>query len=251
MVGVRLMALNVNVAGTWRGLAGNGVQVNVAGTWRTVNFGYVNVAGTWKLVYTNFNSATGGNSTTDVSDYLGTGQTWRVHVFTSSGTFSVSQGPQTFKYFVLGGGAGGGYGTGGGRGYSSESTVSLPTGNISVTVGAAVSGGYDETTNRDAPGNNGNPSSIDSYATAAGGVSRGDIVGDGATTTITGSSVSYGGSGGACSINNNSNIGGFPGGGTGATTGTAATLPGGGGGGGQFTSGGGARGEVVIAYRIS
>jgi hypothetical protein len=54
----------------------------------------------------NFNNATGG-STSVITNYNGTGQTWRVHTFTSNATFTVVDSVNTFRYLVCGGGAGG------------------------------------------------------------------------------------------------------------------------------------------------
>jgi hypothetical protein len=192
------------------------------------------------------NSANGGSESTVQIN----GKRYRVHVFTSSTNINVITGIDPFTVFVMGGGAGGGYGLGGGAGYFTETSINIPSGVTPVTVGPGVTGGYDEVTNRDASGNDGNSSSIGSIISASGGGSRGGRVGFGATTSITGSPVSYGGSGGACLINQNANTGGYPGGGVGGSTGTSATLAGGGGGGCQWTSGGGARGEVIIRYEI-
>ena len=58
----------------------------------------------------NFNSATGGTETS-VSNYNGTGQTWRIHEFTSGGTLTVNAAPTTFRVYV-GGGNGGGQSSG-------------------------------------------------------------------------------------------------------------------------------------------
>ena len=242
------MAGHTRFGGTWRE---GKPYVKVGGVWKEAQYGYVRVGGVWRQWFANFNAATGG-TVTDVPNYNGTGQTWRVHTFTSSGTLTVSVGSQPFAAAVQGGGAGGGYGAGGGRGaFTQNLSLNLPAGSHAVTVGAAVAGGYNEITNRNAPGNDGNPSSIGAYISAAAGVSRGSVVGPGATHTVAGSAISYGGNGGGCVINENRDDGtGNTGGGTGGSTGTGAWMTGGGGGGCQWTSGDGARGEVVVAYRI-
>lgn len=54
-----------------------------------------------------YNAATGG-TTADVANYNGTGQTWRVHTFTSNGNFIVTDVSSTFSALVV---AGGGDGT--------------------------------------------------------------------------------------------------------------------------------------------
>ena len=200
-----------------------------------------------------FNDASGGT----VTNYTGNGTngvngaTYRVHTFTGSANITINRAVQQFTVFAQGGGAGGGYGAGGGRGYSVEGNYTIPAGSVAVTVGSAVSGGYNEVTNRDAPGSAGIGSSLGSYVSVSGGVSRGQVIGSGASTLISGSTVNYGGSGGACIINQNANSGGYPGGGTGGSTGNPANMTGGGGGGCQWTSGGGARGEVIVRYRTS
>lgn len=151
-----------------------------------------------------FNAATGG-TTTDVSNYNGTGQTWRVHSFLSSGTFTVTQSTQPFSVLVVGaGGAGasnGGNsgpagGSGGGGNVAQSSSLFIPPAANAVTVGVS-----------------GNPalgSSIGTLVTALNGpngtTSSGVPAGPSnlTTSTITGSSVSYAGQGspgGWCSPN--------------------------------------------------
>lgn len=96
-----------------------------------------------------------GGTVTLVSNYNGTGETWRVHSFTSSGTLTVRSNAQPFRALVLGGGASSGdylvglfnnnpsnpaalglcMGGGGGAGeFYENDAVALPTGNIAVTV---------------------------------------------------------------------------------------------------------------------
>ena len=88
----------------------------------------------------NFNKATGG-TVTEVTNYNGMGETWRVHTFTGNGTLNVEMAPQPFRVLVVGGGGGGGggggnqHGGGGSGGYGSDSTISISTGAHSVVVG--------------------------------------------------------------------------------------------------------------------
>lgn len=96
-----------------------------------------------------FNDATGGTITT-VTDYNGTGQTWRVHSFTSSGTFTVTRSNFPYKVLVVGGGGGGGNnnqsatnGGGGAGGYLYDASSTISINSYSVTVG---SGGAEEVT---------------------------------------------------------------------------------------------------------
>lgn len=91
-----------------------------------------------------FNNAVGG-VVTEVEDYLGTGQTWRVHTFTSPGSFEVLSAPASFRVLVVGGGGAAGPtassrggGGGGGGGVFDQSGVTLPVGNYPVSPGAAT-----------------------------------------------------------------------------------------------------------------
>jgi hypothetical protein len=88
-----------------------------------------------------FNDATGGTETT-VSNYNGTGETWKVHTFTSSGTFTVSTSSEDFRVLVVGSGGGGGYcanslfGGGGGAGRMIEDNArSISGGTHSIVIG--------------------------------------------------------------------------------------------------------------------
>jgi hypothetical protein len=181
-----------------------------------------------------FNSATGG-TTADVSNYNGTGQTWRVHTFASNGTFTVSSSQATFRALAVGGGSGGQPGSSycvagnpGTHGTATENqSLSLANTSYSVTVGGA--------------GGTSNISTV--TGTGAGGGTR-------FSSNITGSSVTYAaasGGQGAC---------GCPG-----SNGGPGTVPGGAGGGGggggncsPFNPGGGgpgAAGRVFVSYRTA
>ena len=98
-------------------------------------------------------TATGGI----VNDYSdpGSGKIYRSHIFTSSGSFSVSAygagspTAQAVEYLVVGAGGGGGGGTGGaggGGGAGAFRTGTLPIstspGSYTVTIGAGGAGGY-------------------------------------------------------------------------------------------------------------
>ena len=98
----------------------------------------------WKLIKQSF-EATGGNSVTESGGY-------KIHTFTSSGTFSVVKGQTEVEYVVVGGGGaggaddGGGGGAGGyrssvngeasGGGAAAESKLVVSQGNYTVTIGA-------------------------------------------------------------------------------------------------------------------
>jgi hypothetical protein len=81
-------------------------------------------------------AATGGT----VSEVISQGIRYRVHTFTSTGTFSVSDPGSwnEFEYLVVAGGGGGHpwVGAGGGGGGVLEGATSLSSGNTTITVGA-------------------------------------------------------------------------------------------------------------------
>ena len=88
-----------------------------------------------------YNAATGG-TVTDVENYNGTGQRWRVHTFTGSGTFTVQAADKPFRVLVVaGGGHGGpanpdgGGGGGGGGGHVADASRTITAGAHGVTVG--------------------------------------------------------------------------------------------------------------------
>ena len=105
-------------------------------------------------------TATGGV----ISDYTSGPAVYRAHIFTSSGTFSVTA-PGTFgdtvEYLVVAGGGGGGagwYGGGGGAGgfrTGSGIPVNATPGSYSVTVGG---GGNGSSAGNGADGSDGTPS---------------------------------------------------------------------------------------------
>lgn len=233
---------------------------------------------------TGFNNASGGNSVTTVANYNGTGQTWKIHTFTSNGTFSVTDYPGVnfFRILLVGGGNAGsasvaasGSGSGGAGGkVLDNASQAIPVGSYSITVGGS-----------------GAASTLGALASSATGVSGGsggagkgvgaDQVGnnggDGPTSNITGSTLYYSGGGGGGSVTQNGSTpplaggnGGNRGGGAGgssdqptANAGAAGTAnTGGGGGGGAISTnpgnpwstaagGAGGSGIVVISYRIA
>lgn len=83
-----------------------------------------------------FITATGGTETTDGN--------FKVHTFTSNGTFTVISGSETGAYLVVGGGGGGGFrrgGGGGGGGVLYNASYALSPGSYSVVVGSRGVGG--------------------------------------------------------------------------------------------------------------
>lgn len=150
-----------------------------------------------------WNNATGG-STSNVSNYNGTGQTWRVHSFSSGGTFTTTSATQPFRTLVTAGSGGGGASTHsgicggpGGRGQTvTNDSTSLGVGSYTITVGGGGGGGAWQAN----PGGSGGSSSISGIASATPGSGGcGGCWGGGPATSfstvssnITGSSVTYG-----------------------------------------------------------
>ena len=230
---------------------------------------------------TSFNSATGGTPN-DITNYNGTGQTWRTHTFTANGTLTVTSAPSTFRVFAVGGGGGGknwvgsdSYGGGGGGGgLLDNSSATLAASSFSVVVG---SGGTGDTINGGASsistfsaggglagttfgrsGSSGTPQSNlggfvatePAYSLGGGGGGAGGAGGN--------ANAGAGGAGGASLSNNASgtSVAYAPGGGgacCGSTVGTTGTARGSGGGGGTPGTTGrpGVAGIVIVAYRIA
>jgi len=94
----------------------------------------------WPGLQTNI-TATGG-TITDITDG---GVNYRVHTFTSSGTFDVTSGSQNIEYLIVAGGAGGSSGGNGGGGAGGlifqNSTVSVSSNSVTVGSGGAAGTG--------------------------------------------------------------------------------------------------------------
>jgi hypothetical protein len=170
-------------------------------------------------------TATGGTVTTP-----GDGYTY--HVFTASGTFTVSAGSNNVEVLVVAGGGGGataitvnGAGGGGAGGLVSATSYAVSTGSYTVTVGA---GGATATV--------GNDSVFDTITALAGGAG-------GITSTIGGNGGSAGGGGGNAAGGTATQ--GNSGGGTGfGNNGGAGSTRSGGGGGGANAVGSNANGPT-------
>lgn len=215
----------------------SGLTANTAYTiyLRAVNIVGSGPASTVLAVTTNpiFMSASGG-STQDVT--VGA-QTFRVHTFTGSGTFTVSTVGSfgTVEYLVVGGGGGGGTGPGGGGGGGGFRTnVAGQTSGRNSSAEAAMS------------------VSATSYGvTVGGGGARGNNLGGNTFPTNGGNSsfngiTSLGGGAGGFYWFTNGNAGGSGGGGTSGTGGAGTTNQGGDGrsGSGYRCGGGGAPGSA-------
>jgi hypothetical protein len=102
--------VHFKIGGTWTEIKNVWIKEN--GVWTEKAVPHVNDGGTWKPVMSYFPYATGGNSIYNIT--VGS-DTYRVHEFTSNGSFSVSSGG-IMEYLVVAGGGGGGGGRGGGGG---------------------------------------------------------------------------------------------------------------------------------------
>lgn len=144
-----------------------------------------------------WNNATGG-TVTEIPNYNGTGERWRVHTFTTDGVLTIERATQPFRVLVQGGGGGGGganntsHGGGGNGGYGTDTTLTLTPGAHAVEVGTG--GGYAFYEWESYPGS---PSSI-STLSAEGGLG-GQVLcttcygaNNGPTSDISGASVAYG-----------------------------------------------------------
>ena len=164
-----------------------------------------------------FNEATGG-TVTEIANYNGSGELWRVHTFTSSGSLVVSSDadPNGFRVYALGGGGAGGAGGGGGGGVQ-DGSFTIPSGSHTITIGAGGAGrggnnnGYD-----------GSASSVGSIVVAGGG--QGGRYQSGYTTAVTGGNSGSPQSNSGAKSNGGNQSGG---GGTAQTNYTTNTMTGG------------------------
>ena len=144
-----------------------------------MSFGYQTLGfGAYTSRGPEFYTATGGSVTTDGN--------YKVHSFTSSGTFSVSEvasdpSNAELDYLIIAGGASGGANSGsgggaGGRLYLENYTGITSTGNITVTVGAGGAGmSWGVPYGR---GNNGANSVFNSITATGGGTGSGNYGSD-------------------------------------------------------------------------
>lgn len=235
-----------------------------------------------------YNNATGGSIST-VNNYNGTGQNWRVHTFTGSGTFTTTSNAFPFRILCVGGGENGSFngqagaaflmsGSGGDGGAVLDTTGSIAIGAQTITVGAGGTNTFGASGAFATPSTIGGFSSGSGLPGGGGGSGRsgsqeppftGGGGGTGRTTNISGANVVYSGGGGGGGFGGGGGGGGgFRGGGDGGGGGpvgsegsnggggsgsanTGGAGGGAGGGGMNFASGGaGGSGIVIIAYQI-
>ena len=136
-----------------------------------------------------YNVASGGTVTT-VTD---AGRTYRVHTFTSDGTFTVTRADQPFSVLVVAGGGGsavaadGTVAVGGGGGIIDAPRVLLPTGALGITVGAGGPAG--------APGGPSEVPGVGTSPAGAGGTPGATVVSPSVRSPISGRDLRYGGAG--------------------------------------------------------
>ena len=158
-----------------------------------------------------FIEATGGSTSTD-GDY-------KVHQFTSSGTFEITSGSGDVEYLVIGGGGGTSTTNGGGGGagaFRTDTKEDMGVGEYTVTIGA----GSDGTTEAGFPPDNGGDSVFDDITAKGGGYGgRGGQNGGSSTGGSGGGSgnSATGGSSGAYGNDGGSDSGGERGGGGGGS----------------------------------
>ena len=175
-------------------------------------------SGTQWLHMSNKFSATGGTEST----YSSGGVNYKVHTFTSSGTFTANASGSV-DYLVVAGGGGGGADSGGGAGAggyrssvagessgggaSAESKLSLSAGSYTVTIGAGGTGSIN-TPNGNAPRGPNGQNSVFASITSTGGGGGGPGQGLGYVNGAGASGGSGGGGGGAYPNNGTQGAGG-------------------------------------------
>ena len=200
---------------------------------------YTNESNVGDNILQPFIAATGGTITTS-GDF-------KIHTFTSSGTFTVTDaggpgGSTTVDYLVIAGGGGGGKvvgGAGGAGGYR-ESFPNPATGGFPVsaqaypiTIGAGGTNASSPVPQNASPGSNSTFSTI----TSAGGGSGGSSGGGGGADGGSGGGGAYGGSGGTGNTPSVSPSQGNNGGSGSQPIGLAGGIAGGGGGAGGYREG--------------
>jgi hypothetical protein len=214
-----------------------GLSIGVAHTFKVRAKDAGGLAGGWSseksATLTGWNAATGGTETT-VSDYNGTGQTWKVHTFNANGDFVVTNSSLPFDVLWVGGGGGGTNGNGysGAGGQGGKVTEAIAVGTWAAVIGGGGTGG--DVANA---GGGGTTTFKGHSGAGGGGGTSGGSAGGGYNTTnnISGANVNYGHDAPQKGYTNYPN---GPGGGGGG-----AAVPG------NWGNGGGA-GQVVVAYRI-
>lgn len=254
---------SVNISGTSASVTGLTASTQYSLNVRAVNsLGSGIISGNLTVTTSAFNSAIGGTETT-VSNYNGTGETWKVHAFTTTGTLNVTGAPNPFRILTVGGGGGGGSGyqypdtgsSGGGGGgagqvvVTASATLSVAAYSVSVPgAGAATSVGGLFTANAGGGGNSATPGGGPPPAAAWGGTS-----GNGFAGGSTGSNPGHrggGGGGGASAVGGAADFGGG-GGGAGLVsnvTGSNVTYGIGGNGGSAAGGSNGARGASGVGF---
>lgn len=213
---------SVSVSGTSASATGLSASTQYTFTVSASNTLGTGTAGFVSASTSDYNDATGGTTTT-VSNYNGSGETWRLHTFSSPGSLVVNRGGDNFRYLVVGGGGGSqqngplGVGNNGGDG-GTVITSSAPFSPGTYTVNSIGAGGVNAS-----PGGN---TTWHNFS-APGGAGGAGCGSSGTNSNITGTSITYG----------NCNGGSDPGDGGLAVPGWGNYNP-------------GQAGRVFIAYRV-
>jgi hypothetical protein len=193
-----------------------------------------------------FAAATGGTT----SDIVVGNKTYRVHTFTTSGTFTVSNGGD-FEYLIVGAGGAGagstGNGGGGNGGQMITGSANKEAQSYNVVVGGTGTGATSSLFGVSATGG-ANGSGVSDGVGASGGI-------DGLPTTIRGTQEYFAGGGGRGGGGGVKGLGGGGAGGRPGQPGTPNTGGGGGGGlglAGAYRAGGaGGSGIIIVRYQIA
>jgi len=175
---INVYGANTTATGFFSLPAGNTAQRPTSPSPGALRFNTANAA--LELYYNGWSTVYYAGSLLAEGGTIVTSGNYKLHIFTGSGSFTVTSVPSSGAYVdwlvVAGGGGGGGrHGGGGGGGgvvYVSQSTI-LTTGTYTVTVGA---GGVGALT--DVVGGNGANSSFGAYGTGVGGGGGGTYVGN-------------------------------------------------------------------------
>jgi len=260
----------VTISGTSATVTGYTPGLTYTFTVMAINNSGVGVPSVPKTITIAFNAATGG-TTSDIANYQGSGQTWRLHTFTSSGTLTVTSAFLPFNILLVANGNGGGGTSGGAAGGGAggrvlnSAGVALASGALSVVIGGNTTiPGYSSASGSQVGQNTAGPtSSVEGSSTHYGG---GGGAGGPAAPSVwpdihTGPAGQPGGAGGGGAGGRGGTDGQSSNGWGGGSGGPGTNGLGGGGGGaggyfannwGGFTPGGsGGSGRASIAYRIS
>ena len=124
------------------------------------------IGSAWEALATDFEASGGTETTANIS-----GINYKIHAFTSSGTFTVTNGSAAIDVLIVAGGGGGGGSTAGGGGAGGliyQTGVGVLSGNYTITIGAGGTGSQRSTLGA-ANNTNGSNTTAFSYTAIGGG----------------------------------------------------------------------------------